>query len=157
MADAPQTKIEWHLGNGDINLLSANLTDTVSLNAGDSANYDYNLRIDKIGSYALAVEISSFDTTQKDLWHAVAKYYIAVYQDTVLYADTSLCDLPYNIEIADTLISEMMDSLHNWGGVVPQGRGASVRFHGTVKYHNNDTNSDVPAPRIKMILNKFFV
>jgi hypothetical protein len=157
LADAPQTKIEWHFGNGHINLLSGNLIDTVSLNAGDSANYDYDLRIDKIGSYAFAAEISSLDTTQKDLWHAVAKYYIAVYQDTVFYADTSLGDLAYNIEIADTLISEMMDSLDSWGGVVPQGRGATVRFHGIVKYHNNDTNSDVPAPRIKMILNKFFV
>ncbi len=156
LADAPQTKIEWHFGSEHINLLSANLIDTVSLNAGDSANYDYDLQIDKIGSYAVAAEISSLDTTQKDLWHAAAKYYIAVYQDTVFYADTSLGNLPYNIEIPDSLIEGMMDSLKKWGGTIPRWT-ATVRMYGTVRYRDNDINSNVPVPRIKMVLMKGFV
>lgn len=32
LADAPQTKIEWHPGNEHINLLSPNQIDTVSFN-----------------------------------------------------------------------------------------------------------------------------
>ncbi len=156
LADAPRTKVEWHFGNEYINLLSKNLIDTVSLRGGDSINYDYNLRIDKIGAYAFAVEISSLDTIHKDLWHGVAHYYIAVYYDTIFYADTILGDFPYNIEIPDSLIEVMMDSLENWGGTLPRWT-ATVRMHGTVRYRDNDINSDVRVPRIKMVLMKGFV
>ncbi|MEO0183555.1 MAG: hypothetical protein ABIL40_08790, partial [candidate division WOR-3 bacterium] len=151
LTDAPRTVIKWYFGNGHINLLSANLADTVSLNAGDSASYDYILRVDKIGFYDIAAELSSLDTVHKNLWHEVAHYYISVYTDTIFYGATPSADVPYNYEIPDSIIAEIEDSLNNWGGAPPKVL-PTLRIYGTIKYRNIDTNTNDVVPGVLMVL-----
>ncbi|MDH5186073.1 MAG: fibronectin type III domain-containing protein, partial [candidate division WOR-3 bacterium] len=106
---------------------------------GDSIDIIFDLRIDRQGAYQIAAKVSPsiLDSVH---WQEIANFFVASYDDMVVWSDTGLLDYIFNLPGDDS----------------PQDQYVySVQVTGTVRYQKkNEQNNWLNANKIKMGLVK---